>query len=67
MKEIQNITNKDFWEVTERGTNIHWLTVEQKAQLPHFFSWFKNFTEEVPLDPAEQKKFNREQALLNFK
>lgn len=66
MKELQNITNKEFWEVSERGTNFTFLTPEQKAQLPLFFSWFKNFTEEVPLDPAERKKFERQQALLNF-
>jgi hypothetical protein len=44
------------------------LTQEQKAQLPVFFSWFKNCVseQEVPLNPQEKKKFQRQQALLNF-
>lgn len=66
MKELQNISNKEFWEVSERGTNFTYLGPDQKAQLPLFFSWFKNFSEEVPLDPLEKKKFERQQELMNF-
>lgn len=62
-----NVSNKEFWEVSERGTNFMFLTPEQKAQLPIFFSWFKNYTDtEIPLNPAEKKKFQRQQALFNF-
>ena len=43
------------------------LTPEQKAQLPIFFSWFKNYTDqELPMTVAEKKKQQRNQALLNF-
>jgi hypothetical protein len=68
LQELQNVSNREFWEVSERGTNFIFLTPEQKQQLPVFFSWFKNFfAEEVPWDPVETKKFARQQALLNFK
>ncbi len=39
-----NIVNREFFEVSERGIDIKYLTDEQKAQLPKFFSWFKNYT-----------------------
>jgi hypothetical protein len=34
MQELRNITNREFWEVTERGTNFKWLTPQQVAKLP---------------------------------
>jgi hypothetical protein len=43
LNELQSITNREFWEVSERGTNFTFISPEQKAQLPVFFSWFKNF------------------------
>lgn len=68
MEELKNVSNREFWEVTERGTNFTWLTPQQKSQLPLFFSWFKNFVSasEIPLNPAERKKFLRQQQLHNF-
>ncbi len=66
MKELQNVTHREFWEVSERGTNFTWMNPEQKAQLPIFFRWFKNFSEDVPLNANERRKFERQQALSNF-
>lgn len=68
LKELQNVSLKEFWEVSERGTNFTFLTPEQKAKLPVFFSTFKNFKSEheIPMNPSERKKFERQQALLNF-
>lgn len=67
LQELQNVTNREFWEVSERGTNFTFLSQEQKQQLPIFFSWFKNFlSQEVPLNQAEKKRFQRQQALMNF-
>lgn len=69
LKELQNETNREFWEVSERGVNFMWISEEQRAQLPVFFGWFKNFTAdgEIALDPIERKKMERTQALHNFK
>ena len=39
--ELQNVTQKEWWEVSERGTNLNWLSDEQKSQLPLLLSWFK--------------------------
>ena len=33
--------------MSERGTNFQYIPDEQKAQLPVFFSWFKNFPVKV--------------------
>jgi hypothetical protein len=44
------------------------MTAVQKAQLPVFFSWFPELlaTKEGILTPAEKKKLERQQELLNF-
>lgn len=67
-QELLNVTNKDLWEVSERGKNFYFLTREQKVQMKSFFSWFKSFDDSstVPLTAAETKKFHREQVLLNL-
>jgi hypothetical protein len=43
MQGLLNVTNKEFWEVTERGTNFSYISDSQKAQLYVFFGWFDNF------------------------
>jgi hypothetical protein len=68
MYELLYISNREFWEVSERGTNFTYMTPEQKKQLPVFFSWFKNFVSDsaVPFNAVEKKFFLRKQELLNF-
>jgi hypothetical protein len=46
-KELNNITNREFFEVSERGTNFQFIPDDQKAQLPIFFSWFANFPQKI--------------------
>jgi hypothetical protein len=43
--ELLSITSKDFWEVTDRGTNFDYVDEPRKARLREFFSWFPNLGE----------------------
>jgi len=38
--ELLSITAKDFWEVTDRGTNFDYVDEARKAHLRQFFGWF---------------------------
>jgi hypothetical protein len=38
--ELLSITSKDFWEVTDRGTNFDYVDDARKAHLRQFFDWF---------------------------
>ena len=67
LNEMKQITNREFWEVSERGTNFTYISDEQKAQvrnfkisltqkqLPLFFSWFTNLS----TDSKEEKVTNK--------
>jgi hypothetical protein len=55
-RELSNITNREFFEVSERGTNFQYIPDDQKAQLPLFFSWFKNFPQKV-LQSFQESRF----------
>ena len=39
-KELAQLKDREFWEVNDRGSNFDYLSDEQKAELPRFFSWF---------------------------
>ena len=43
--ELLSITSKDFWEVTDRGTNFDYVDDARKAHLRHFFEWFPRLGE----------------------
>ena len=43
--ELLSITTKDFWEVTDRGTNFDYVDEPRKARLREFFGWFPNLGE----------------------
>ena len=38
--ELQEITEPEFWEVSDRGSNFDWLPPERRALLGAFFAWF---------------------------
>jgi hypothetical protein len=40
--ELLGISAKEFWEVTDRGTNFDYLDDGRKATLTQFFDWFAN-------------------------
>lgn len=39
-QELLAISAKEFWEVTDRGTNFDYLDERRKATLDRFFDWF---------------------------
>jgi hypothetical protein len=52
--ELRSLDTREFWEVNDRGTNFDYLTPEQKAQLPEFFSWFAALEQPEPTRPRRQ-------------
>lgn len=55
-QELEDVTDKDFWEVTDRGINFDYLEPKRKAQLTAFFGWFgtlpKRSASRVPVSDA---------------
>lgn len=43
--ELLSITAKDFWEVTDRGTNFDYVDEPRKERLQEFFGWFPDLAE----------------------
>jgi len=41
-KDLFVVTSRDFWEVSDRGTNFDYMDPPQKEKLKIFFSWFPN-------------------------
>lgn len=37
--QLENVENKDFWEIIDRGRNFEYMPPAQREQLPTFFSW----------------------------
>ena len=79
MRELQNNSNRQFWEVSERETNFTYMNNEKKLMLPGkhnincnstaFFNWLKNFKSEnssEDFDVVERRKLERQQQLFNF-
>lgn len=50
--ELLSITSKDFWEVTDRGTNFDYVDEPRKARLREFFGWFPNLGDSGPARSA---------------
>ncbi|PRP84491.1 hypothetical protein PROFUN_08076 [Planoprotostelium fungivorum] len=54
-RKLQHVVNREFWEVSERGTRFEYLTEDQKAQLPVFWSWF----DFKPMTPRDLDRFSK--------
>jgi hypothetical protein len=39
-EELEGITSREFWEISDRGVNFDYLEPEQRAALERFFAWF---------------------------
>lgn len=48
--ELEKLDTREFWEVNDRGSNFDYLTPEQKARLPKFFSWFEGLKYEADMN-----------------
>lgn len=40
-RELEAITEPEFWEVSDRGKDFDWVPDAQRAQYPTFFGWFE--------------------------
>ncbi|MGE0530703.1 MAG: DUF2254 family protein [Hyphomonadaceae bacterium] len=38
-RQLENVANKDFWEITDRGRNFEYMPPKQRACLEKYFSW----------------------------
>jgi hypothetical protein len=38
-RQLENVANKDFWEITDRGRNFEYMPPEQRACLARYFDW----------------------------
>jgi hypothetical protein len=45
--EISSITERDYWEISDRGINFDYLEPARRAQLQTFFGWFDDKTTPV--------------------
>jgi len=38
-RQLENVANKDFWEITDRGRNFEYMPPKQRACLGAYFDW----------------------------
>lgn len=38
-RQLENVANKDFWEITDRGRNFEYMPPKQRACLATYFEW----------------------------
>lgn len=48
-RQLENVANKDFWEITDRGRNFEYMPPKQRACLEKYFEWLH-----VEAPPVEQ-------------
>jgi hypothetical protein len=48
-RQLENVANKDFWEITDRGRNFEYMPPEQRACLATYFGWLN--IEGAPPEP----------------
>eukprot|EP00163_Fabomonas_tropica_P002961 TRINITY_DN1243_c0_g1_i2.p1 TRINITY_DN1243_c0_g1~~TRINITY_DN1243_c0_g1_i2.p1 ORF type:complete len:3116 (-),score=829.27 TRINITY_DN1243_c0_g1_i2:110-8185(-) len=70
--ELASTTKRDFWEVSDRGTNMNYLTPSHRQELPLFFALFRDKELEHPeavdknkVDPMDHDHHMLEQALMH--
>lgn len=53
-RQLENVANKDFWEITDRGRNFEYMPPEQRACLAAYFAWLN--VGEAPAEPTLTKQ-----------
>ena len=48
-RQLENVANKDFWEITDRGRNFEYMPPKQRACLVAYFEWLS--VEGAPPEP----------------
>ncbi|MEQ1490116.1 MAG: DUF2254 family protein [Terricaulis sp.] len=58
-RQLENVANKDFWEITDRGRNFEYMPPKQRARLATYFEWLNvdglPLEQEPTLDPAPEE------------
>jgi hypothetical protein len=54
--QLERVTSKGFWEITDRGGNFEYMPPEQRAQMNTFFGWLglehgRDYTARPPTEP----------------
>jgi hypothetical protein len=50
-RQLENVANKDFWEITDRGRNFEYMPPKQRACLAAYFAWLN--VEGPPPEPMK--------------
>ena len=48
---LEGVTNKDFWEVIDRGRNFEYMPDAQRRTLAQFFAWVGVTTQADDIEP----------------
>lgn len=48
---LEGVTNKDFWEIIDRGRNFEYMPVAQRRTLAQFFSWVGITSNQEDIEP----------------
>lgn len=62
-RQLENVANKDFWEITDRGRNFEYMPPAQRACLVRYFDWLK--VEGGPLEAAPSQQTAPEEPTLS--
>ncbi|ANP44632.1 DUF2254 family protein [Candidatus Viadribacter manganicus] len=58
-RQLENVANKDFWEITDRGRNFEYMPPKQRACLETYFAWLgidgANGKSAAPEEPTPTK------------
>jgi hypothetical protein len=54
-RQLENVADKDFWEITDRGRNFEYLPPKQRACLAEYFSWLKVEGDAKSARPASEE------------
>lgn len=46
--ELEQVADKDFWEIIDRGHTFEYMPAEQRARLPEFFRLIDGMREDMP-------------------
>jgi hypothetical protein len=55
-RQLENVAEKDFWEIIDRGRNFEYMPPDQRARLATYFSWLKVEGEQRPHAPVPESE-----------
>eukprot|EP01116_Phalansterium_solitarium_P011645 TRINITY_DN27399_c0_g1_i1.p1 TRINITY_DN27399_c0_g1~~TRINITY_DN27399_c0_g1_i1.p1 ORF type:complete len:675 (-),score=180.67 TRINITY_DN27399_c0_g1_i1:95-2119(-) len=68
IQELSNDTTRDFWEISERGQNMHYMDTAQREAIPRLLAFFPGIMEDAELlmQRSKDKRYIRKQQLCKF-